>query len=96
MGKYYQRRTARELKPLGINLIARKKIAKAIDRADGSIHTVLLDLGFKVVKSIPCCEDNCDLWAHVTWERDGKILKTNFGTVDVGAIMQQAAQMPIA
>lgn len=80
--KYQRRQLARKLKFTKLDLISRKKIAKAILNGFG-LHEVLMNLGFKVVKSVPCCDDNCDLWAHVTWEKDGNTLRTNFGILDI-------------
>ncbi len=80
--KYQRRKLARELKFTKLDLISRKKLAKAILNGFG-LHDVLTDLGFKVIKSVPCCEEGCDSWAHVTWEKDGKTLRTNFGVLDI-------------
>lgn len=82
MSKFARRRRMRELKPLGVDFITRVKLAKALVRGFG-VEEVLRECGFKVVSAVSCCEDRCDPWGHVKWEKDGKTVRTNFGVLDI-------------
>lgn len=85
MGKYTIRAKMRELKPTGLKLLERKKVAKAIIRGYG-LEETLRALGFKLVSAVPCCEDQCDPYAFTTWERSGRTIRTTFGCLDVPII----------
>ncbi len=80
MPKYTVRKMIRALKPTGLKFLDRKKVAKA-QVAGTSVTDVLQELGFLITDAVPCCEERCDPWAHATWKKGDKILRTNFGVL---------------
>jgi hypothetical protein len=72
----------RELKPLGVDFITRVKLAKALVRGFG-VEEVLRERGFKVVNAVSCCDDRCDPYAHVTFEKDGVKVCADFGVLRI-------------
>ena len=82
MSKFARRRRMRELKPLGVDFITRVKLAKVLVRGFG-VEEVLRERGFKMVSAVPCCDERCDPYAHVIFEKDGVQVRMDLGLLRI-------------